>query len=358
MMKRAFGILSIILAFTGCKLIDEDLSGCPDEYTIKYEMRLVTNVQTEIETELSLVTEQHAAKALREYLKDIFSDFAHDVDLSFYDDQPPMEVLQHFTDIMDANQTEYTLHLPVRQYMHLAVANIVDNHLVGLSGEQQCHSSILKQTTPDGKSITPHNTGLFTARLPMDIIEGIDQQFKVNLYMANCATALVMDRSKAPALKGISAFTTGFAESFGIADSTYTFDSEFLVKADELAVEDGPFGCWVTVNFPSRDVKGPGPSPAPAAGKTPSTKVVIETTDPFIAASADESLWEWRVYVTLADDTVVETCLGLAKPLRAGQLKILKVRIDTDGRIIPDDATVATSVNMNWQAGPGGEVIL
>ena len=133
-MKKFLSIFASALAFAGCCLVDEDLSGCPDEYAIDYEMRLVTNVQTEINTVLGLEADVHVAKALREYLKDIFSDFAYDVDLSFYDYAEPRPVLEHFSDIMDANQTSYTLHLPVHEYMHLAVANLVDNNLVNLDG--------------------------------------------------------------------------------------------------------------------------------------------------------------------------------------------------------------------------------
>lgn len=335
-MKRVFGILILFFAFTGCCLVDEDLSGCPDEYAIEYEMRLITNVQTEINTVLGLEADVYVAKALREYLKDIFSDFAHDVDLSFYDYAEPRPVLEHFSDIMDANQTSYTLHLPVHEYMHLAVANITDNRLVGLDSEQNCGTSRLLQDEPDKDGmINPHNTGLFTARLPMQIIEGANQNFLVQLYMANCATALVVDKTGAPEINGLTACTSGFADSFNIADSTFVFGKNPSVRSDKLKIEEGVEDCYVTVQFPSREPV--------------ETKVVIETTDPFIAQNADEALWEWAVYVAMPDGTITLTRLGIVKPLRAGQLKIIRVHIGEGGIIIPDDSSVATSVELNWQ---------
>ena len=339
MKKFLLGMFCAIMS-VGCCLIDEDLSGCPDdEYAIDYEMRLITNVQTEINTVLGLEADMYVAEALRDYLKGIFSDYAHDVDLSFYDFEEPRPVLHHFSEIMNANQTSYSLHLPVHEYMHLAVANIADNHQVGLDNVQNCATSRLVQTKEDGSgAIKPHNTGLFTARLPMRIIEGVDQDFLVQLYMANCATALVVDKSSAPEINGLSAFTTGFADSFNIADSTYTFNTSPMVRADYLNVEEGGLDCYVTVQFPSREPE-------------PDTKVVIETTYPFIAESADEALWEWAVYVTMPDGSVTLTRLGLIQPLRAGQLKIIRVRIGADGSIIPYDTTVATSVKLNWQQG-------
>ncbi|MBO4670588.1 MAG: hypothetical protein J5640_01930 [Bacteroidales bacterium] len=344
-MKHVFGLLILLFAFTGCCLVDEDLSGCPDEYAIDYEMHLVTNVKTEINTVLGLEADVHVAKALREYLKDIFSDFAHDVDLSFYDYNEPRPVLEHFSDIIDANQTSYTLHLPVHEYMHLAVANIADNHLVGLDSEQNCGTSRLLQGAPDADGmIRSHNTGLFTARLPMQILENTNQDFLVQLYMANCATALVVDKTDAPEINGLTAFTSGFADSFNIADSTFVFGSNTSVRADKLQTEEGIEDCYVTVQFPSRE--------------PPQTKVVIETTDPFIADNADEALWEWAIYVTLPDGSITLTRLGLVKPLRAGQLKIIRVHIGGDGSIIPDDESTAVSVELNWQNAGEHNIVL
>ena len=343
-MKKFLGIFSIALACYGCCLVDDDLSGCPDEYSIDYEMRLVTNVQTEINTVLGLEADVHVAAALREYLKDIFSDFAHDVDLSFYDYAEPRPVLEHFSDIMDANQASYTLHLPVHDYMHLAVANIMDNNLVDLDSKAACGTSRLLQDDPDQNNvISTHNTGLFTARLPMKILEGVDQSFLVRLYMANCATALVVDNTAegTPAISGFRAFTTGFASSFNIADSTYVFDRNPMVRAENVPVEGGAESCYVTVQFPSRE-----------PDEEPESKVVIETTDPFISDNAEEKLWEWVVYVTMPDGTITESRLGLIKPLRAGQLKIIRVRIGDGGIVYTDDSSVGVSVTLDWnQAG-------
>ena len=337
MIKRVFGILLSVFVLGGCCLVNEDLSGCPDDFSTEYEMRLITNVRTEINTVLGLEADLHVATALRDHLSDIFSDFAHDVDLSFYDYAEPRPVLEHFTDIIDANQTSYTLNLPVYEYMHLAVANTMDNDNVSLEGEDFCSTARLHQADPEeGNVISSHNTGLFTARLPMQILDNMDQDFLVQLYMANCATALIIDRTGAPSVSSMSAFTTGFASAFNIADSTYVFDRNPLVRAKKLDIDEGIEDCYVTVQFPSRDTR-------------PDTKVVVETEDPFIAESADEGLWEWQVYVTLADGSITQNRLGIVKPLRAGQLKIIRIRIGDGGVAIPDDSSVVSSFNTNWE---------
>ena len=337
MMKKFLGIFCMALLSAGCCLVDEDRTDCPEkDYDIDYEMRLVTNVQTEINTVLGLEENVNVAAALRQHLSGIFSDLAHDIDLSFYDVDKPMVVLEHIADIINANQTSYTLQIPVREYMHLAVANIAQNNLVSLRDAELCNTSHLYQNSGDGTVIDSHNTGLFSARLPMNIRADIDQDFLVTLYMANCATALVIDETAAPEISGFSAFTTGFADSFNIADSTYTYNVNPLVRANNVPVENDTESCWATVQFPSRE-------------EPPATKVVVETTDPFLSFSAEETIWEWIVYVTLPDGSITETRLGIKTPLRAGQLKIIRVRLLPDGGVVPFDSNVAVSVQLNWQ---------
>lgn len=176
-------LLSAFWLAAGCSTIDDDLSDCGNTFEMDYELRLVTNMTTELETQLTTITEMGVAESLREHLKDIFSDFAHDIDLSFYDTEGDMTRLHHKRDIIDANQTSYTLTLPMHEYMHLAVANIAENHVVGLSNDENCQTSMLQQT--DDSPIASHTTGLFTARLPMEVLSGVSQTFNVKLYMAN-----------------------------------------------------------------------------------------------------------------------------------------------------------------------------
>ncbi len=347
-MKRWFGILAVILA-TGCGLVDEDLSGCPDELVIDYEMHLVTNVQMEIGTALTLAADIPVATALRNNLKGIFSDHAHDVDLSFYDVSTPMAALGHFTDIIDANQATYTLNIPAREYMHLAVANIMDNDQVSLQDEEYCHSSRLVQKKGSGSPevIESQTTGLFTARLPMDVLDNKDESFNVNLYMANCATALVLDNTAVgtPKINDFKAFTTGFASSFNIADSSYVFDSSPLIKADSIHVDGDAESLYVTVQFPSKD-------------PNPKSKLVIDTTDPFVSENGENVLWEWVVYVTLEDGTITESRIGFIQPLRAGQLRIIRARIGHDGIVVTDDTSVGVSVTLDWNQGGSHEIPL
>ena len=341
----ALATMAAALLPQGCSLVDENLSDCETDYMINYELRLVTNMTTELktqlETELSTEVDVSSAAALKSYLSNIFTDFAHDVDLSFYDVVEDSVRLHHEAHIMDANQSSYTLYIPVHRYMHTAVANVVENDIVTLQEDEYCHTGVLHQEIAD--TIATHKTGLFTARLPMDVLEGIDQTFDVSLYMANCATGIVID-TVGSHVRDIKVHMTGFATDFNICDSTYRFKYTPIVKADKLDLSTSGGMCFASVNYPSRDTRP--------------TKSIFETTDPFISENAANSLWQIRVYATLPDGKVTETKLGVTKPLRAGQLKVIKVKALDNGAVQPDDPDVAVSVEIDWQAGQDHEIEL
>lgn len=328
---------AVPLTLGSCCLVDEDLSKCGAEFQINYELKLVTNISTESNTVLDKSSDIYVSDALRAYLAPVFTDFAHDVDLSFYDVSAPFDLLEHKSEIMDANQTSYTIYLPAREYFHTAVANLKNNGSVSLEEGDHPYSAQLKQhisVAGSGNTVSPHRTGLFTARLSMDVKPDQDQDFEVKLYMVNAATALVLDTSEAPTVKSVKVFAEGFATGFQVADSTYVFDSDPLVLTDELPVEGGTQRCFASVHFPSKD---------------DGTKVVIDTQDPFVADDAADAIWKWRAYVTLADDSVTETVLGINRPLRAGGVKVLKAKVYDTGIVATMDPTVGVSVTLDWQ---------
>ena len=337
---------AFVAVLVGCSMIDEDQSDCGEQAKVNYDLQLVTNMTTEIKTQLTTLTDLEIAETLRDYLSDVFTDFAHDVDLSFYDTQGDSVRLQHDEHIMDANQASYTLNLPMRQYMHLATANILDNQLVSLANDNFCHPSMLHQIERD--TIDSHTTGIFTARQPMDVLEGVDQSFNVHLYMANCATMLLID-PRGHDIDGVKVYATGFATGFHICDSAYVFpekspivNSTMLKSKNNSSAERG----YCCVTFPSREPSKPG------------TRNVIETEEPFLAEDSNETLWQFRVYVpvpsqdaTRADNTITENILQIKEPLRAGELKILKVFMGENGVIESTSSEVGVSVTLDWKPG-------
>lgn len=320
---------------SSCSMVNEDLSVCTTD-TLDYQLRLVTNITTELETQLSLELDTEVRWMMEEYLEDIFTDYARDVDLSFYDNSAlPMARLQHRKEQMNGSESSYSLILPARAYRHLAIANIAASKNVTLESDDECYTSSLIQHA-DGNIVKPHTTGLFTARKDLDVKNGIDQHFDVRLYMANSASGLVLDMEEAPVIKDIRAVVTGFADEFNISDSTYVFNSSADVETELLETQDKGTRCYASVHFPSAE---------PAE-----SKVIIQVdSDQDVSKTP---LWCWKVYVTLEDDSVTESIVNVYTPLRAGHVKILRARVTKGGIVTTTDAHVGVSVTLDWSQGP------
>ena len=336
--KMMLGCLLMPVALASCSVIDEDLSNCEPKAELHYDLQLVTNLSTELKTELTTQTDIQLAGEIREKLSNIFTDYAHDVDLSFYDTEGDSALLQKDRHIMDANQASYALNLPMREYMHLAAANVVDNALVSVANDNLCHRAMLSQVIRD--TIDSHTTGIFTARQPMEVLGDVSQKFNVHLYMANCAAALVIDPRERETLDDIRVVSTGFATGFNICDSIYRYDSRPpIVRTMPIILENQTESAFCSVTFPS-----PEPSPA-------DTRNIIETLEPFIAQPGEKALWQFRVYIPQPDGTVTETILYIKEPLRAGQFKIIRGWVEKNGGVVSKNSEVSTSVTLDWKDG-------
>ena len=312
---------ALLVGLAACSSIDEDLSDCGQEYEMEYELQLVTNIETELQTQLTTQTEQLVADALRNHLANIFTDFARDVDLSFYDTDKYASLLHHESQVMNDNEKSYTLFLPAQEYRHLALANLQNNSCVSVTGSDNRDTQTLVQK--QGETIESHETGVFTARADLEVLEDKDQAFHVDLYMSNSAAALVIDNPNGVEVKEIKVYATGFATEFNVNDSTYTFvDNPPLVQAQQVDTGADDMLCFCSVNFPSRD-----------------------------QAEGDEPLWQFIVYVTLADGSVTESVLDVKEPLQAGKLKVVKAQLQADGSLQPVSAEVGVSVTLDWKQG-------
>ena len=329
-----------VVILTGCNsLVDEDMSDCGDKLDLGYELQLVTNMRTEIKTVLDLQADLQVATVLEEHLGEVFTDFAHDVDLSFYDTAGDMARLEHLDVVMNASQSSYSLLIPARPYMHTCVANLDTDPNVTLEDADYCHSARLVQHLAVKDTVDAHLSGIFTARKRMDIISGIDQRFDVSLYMVNAATALVLDMTDAPGVKDLKVFLRGLADGFRLADSTYTFDTDYVVRTKLLATEAGSTErCYVSTHFPSRDVD-------------PATKAVIDIEDPDGDKYSGDPLWFWEVYATMEDGSVTKSTLDVHSPVHAAQLKVVKGKVRADGGMSTDDPLVGASVELDWLPG-------
>lgn len=316
---------------TGYCLVDEDLSECASDVVFTYEMHLITNEEIEYDEVLWRDSDKHARLALKDHLKGVFTDYGEDLDLSFYG-VSEFNIFSHKEFFMDGSERSFSFTLEDRAFLHLAVANVAENGISNI--EDGSFGNGARLTGGSGETVGAQKTGLFTGRASPDIREG--KSFKVKLFMANCAAAVVLDTSGSN-LKELELFAAGFADSFNISDSTYSFSSPRVIRADKLVVQESGQLCFASVGFPSKD--------------TQPTRTVVQTADPFESPEAEETLWQVRSYATLSDGTVTKTSWDLKRPLRAGQLKILKARMGSDGVMRPYDATVGVSVTLDWNEG-------
>lgn len=323
-----------MILLSGCSMIDEDLSDCDEALMLDYDLHLITNQSIELQKEFDRQADANLLKALRSYLDPVFTDYAKDIHLSFYDVQGDAALLHQEQHNMDANEMSYPLFLPYRQYLHLATANVDGNGIVTLEGSDYGRTAGLLQ--PRSDTVRTHKTGLFTARKMLQVEKGENRTAYIHLYMANCAAGLVLDTSEAK-LKDLKVLATGFASGFNIADSSFIYSSNpQMVVADKVNTGNSNQACFCTVNFPSPE--------APAT-----TRTITETEDPFLAPDAPDALWQFRVYATLPDGKVTESVLGVKKPLRAGQLKIIHARVYNNGSLVPDEPEVAVSITLDWK---------
>ena len=323
------------VVFSGCSVIDEDLSDCGEELKelrLDYDLHLVTNLNIELQKELDNQTDASILKALRDYLSPIFTDYAHDLDLSFYDHQGDFARLHHEEHVMDANELSFSVYIPQRQYMHTAFANLERNGVVSFEGGNYAHEARFLQS--GSETASPHKTGLFSARKMLQLSDNKTEY--VHLYMTNCAAALILDTSAA-SLKDLKVLATGFASGFNLADSSYVFsDNPPIVLTDQINTGSNGRQCFCTVNFPS-------PEPETA------TRVTTETEDPFVSVDASKALWQFDVQATLPDGKVTRSVLGVMKPLRAGQMKVLHARMYANGGLEPGEKEVAVCVTLDWK---------
>jgi hypothetical protein len=328
-------LLFIVAATAGCHLIDDDLSGCGVNTLINYELRLVTKVQMEIDEELSSDVDKPVADALKKWSAPFYSGNAHDLDMSFFSLAGTDELLEHKSDIINANQKSYTLYIPRKDYRHVAVVNIAQNNNVSLEGGEYASTIRVVQRTAD--TLDSHNTAVYTARLPMHMTDvDTNLTFNVHLYMVNCGVALVLsdDGSTIPTMRGM--VLNGTATGFSINDSTFTYTKSTPIRAEKVMDR-----CYAVLSLPSPD------APSSAAGSRR------------VAASDDSALWDVQVYTDMPDGTVTETKLSFPYALQAGTLEIIKVQMQDDGSVVVvGNAEVGITVTLDWKEGDEHEVEL
>ena len=328
----------VVAALSGCGLIDEALEVCREVFSLFYRLRLITNLPEEMDGQLSDERDRPLQLALEDHLKDIFAEYARDVDLSFYATDPAGQRLEHRSAVMNAGQATYEIALPAADYHHLALANLAGNPVVQLTGADLRDETCLQQQA--GEVVDSHTTGLFSARLPLSVQRNESRTFDVNLYMVNDAGALVVHRDSCDYVS-IRAELLDLASGFRVCDSLYDFSARTSVSA--RLIDAAPFV----------------EEGRPQWNKLPALLCGVGFPSLDTPVKADEAIWRFALYVTLQDGTTTLSLISIGVPLQAGHLKIIRGYLKPDGRFVPGppgpepskEPVVGVSVQLDWREG-------
>lgn len=311
-------------------LIDDDLSVCGVDCRIDYELRLVADINMSIHSELHAQQDSAVAKMLEDWFTPIFTSLNNEVDLSFFSTDGADELREHRTEQTTARRHSFTFYLPREDYRHLAAVNVTGDNGLALRGAS--HAATIRVETEKKDTLPSHRTAIYTARYPIVLDDRESQSFEVNLYVASSGVALVLD-SIALRMPKIEVLLSGTSSGMTLNDSTFLFDRNTLIRAEQLTKQ-----CYAAVSLPSRDRMKLSPSAFPNK----------------VEANA---LWELIVHVTQPTGKITETILHVDDPLEAGDIKIIKCKVEYDGSLVPVATTdVGATVTLDWKEGSEHEI--
>ena len=307
---------------TSC--IDEDLTQCGKNYTVDYTVRQLTDVPAILQRHLTTPAEQQLSAQLLAPLNRVFASTAADLDLSFFDSATG-NVVQHEQHDINASHAQYTLYLKKLDYRNLALANAAAEPFVAVDGAASSSTLTLSQTPSD--TIDTHTHPLFTSRLDMTL-DDQSQSYHADLYMQNCASCLVLDPGT-NVVQSLSGYVDDMATEFSVSDSTYHFARHTVVRSTPVSA-GGQYALYAAS------------MPSPMAAQTYTSADGISQT----------ATWRIGIVVRMAD-RYTKTTLYVQEPLRAGELRIIKCKINNRGEVVPNLHNVGASVELDWK--PGGD---
>lgn len=323
--------LCSVVALQSCSLIDDDLSVCGKDLVVQYQLQLKTSLNMQLATELYAESDSTARKAVERHLSNIFTDHAHDIDVMFFS-QVNDNIAYHLRDTINDNRSTYTIFLPVDYYHHLSLANLDDNGVVTATDTVSSAYSQLQVTHTD--TLPTQKTGIFAARLEIEVQDTANQTINVILSQVNSAVVLLID-TISQSVEDIDVLVDGTASGMMLRDSSFIFDRAVTVRAENFSAPAN------ISTFRNRLPEQPKYSMFSA--------VCMPSSD---NSDAEGAYFKVGVYVKLADSTVTKTELSVRSPLKAGQLMVLKTKMNDDGSIVPSvDSNVGATVTLDWKDG-------
>ena len=322
--------LTAAAALSAC--IDEDLSRCGKDYALTYRFLLQTSLDETLAQELTTPAEQQLAAPLRTALSGLFSEQAQDLTLHFYHPSTG-ERLYYEEHLVGSRETGFTLYLPEQDYSHVALANVGAEPAARTVGADRLET-LAWEMEAESDTVPSLTQSLFCGWQYISVGSG-QTSFFMPLYMQDCAAVWVIDPRTAP-VASYEAYIGGTASGFLCADSVFTYSPAQRVRT--LQAAGGGLTAVYAGCLPSPD--SPAAASAASAGRSGYSE-------------ADGAYWTTWLYVRLASGEVTRNELYVRSPLRAGELKVLKVSLNDRGEAVADEREVGVSVTLDWK--PGGD---
>ncbi len=322
--------LTAAAALSAC--IDEDLSRCGKDYALTYRFLLQTSLDETLAREFTTPAERQLATPLQAALAPLFSEQAQDLTLHFHHPATG-ERLYYEEHLVGSQEAGFTLYLPEQDYSHVALANLGAEPALRTAGGASL-SSLAWEMAAEGDTVPSLTQSLFCGWQYLAVGSG-QTSFFMPLYMQDCAAVWVIDPRTAP-VASYEAYVAGTASGFLCADSTFVYRPAQRVRT--LQTAGGGLTAVYAGCLPSPD--SPAEAQAAPAGRSDYSE----------AAGA---YWTTYLYVRLASGEVTKNELYVRSPLRAGELKVLKIRLNDRGEAVADEREVGVSVTLDWK--PGGD---
>ncbi|MBR1631104.1 MAG: hypothetical protein IJ680_04540, partial [Paludibacteraceae bacterium] len=242
------------------------------------------------------------------------------LDLLFFTTDSLLET--HEQHAMEASERTYNIELPIKEYAHVALANVARVPQMSIANDDRASQVMLRQQRLD--TVDSHPSGIYTARRTITLEQDKSQMIKVDLYMANAAVALILDSVDASVVD-TRVYLHGMADGMMLRDSSYVTDSDPYIRTHKLTFGTRAAAayrlCHYGVCFPS-------------AGNTAGTPC-----------------WSIEVYATLADGTVTRSVMQINSPLQAGQLEVVRGTLNAQGIIQTAMTEASITVSLDWKSG-------
>lgn len=316
--------LLLLLTLQSCTFIDDDRSDCETSFSLNYQLRVVSNINLQLSEQLQMSTGSQTLATLNSYLNPILQPTASAVHLSFFptDGSDPV----HYDRETAGLRTAFSLSIPAADYRHIAVIGQEDPSIF-IKDNTSAETTRLTQFLND--TVDSHNHAALAGTLDMSVTNNTNQSWEINLYPADAAVAVVMKKN--PNVVRTRVFLADLATSFTPNDSTWHWEHNSLVRTDAVEVTGTDSVAYCGIAFPSR-MEAPG------------------TIDPDVAA-AKGAVWRVVILSDLPNGTTTRSVLYMTEPLKAGDIRVIRIHVNDDGGVSTSDSNVGASVTLDWKKG-------